>query len=506
MNPYLKTICRDLGLLLHIPGAMALISVLVSLAWGEVYAVRPFIVTAIVTFVTGQVFYQQCKQPKSLKMRHAMAIAALGWLILPLFAAIPFLMIATKLAAYTDTGATVLYFQKPWNAVFEAFSGFSSAGLTMAIRASELPHCLQWWRSLMQWVGGVGVIVLVLSVLEPSTDPYQLYSAEGRSKTIGLTVRATVRKIWWIYILYTIASIMLLRVAGMGWWDALNHGMAGISTGGFSTQDDNLGSFAPSVQIAAIPIMILGAVSFAMHYQVLRYGNIGVLWKNTQHRALVILLLLGTLLLLLANYSLDNTWLWRDTIFQWASALGTCGFGSTDLKGWSDSAKLLLTMAMFIGGTAGSTVGGIKLERAVVLYKAILWRFQRLKMKPHQMMRFKLNGEVLTEAEASHRVEGAAVLALLWLGMVIVGIFVLLQLALPAHTLIDVIFEVTSALGSVGLSTGITSPSLQWPGKLALIMFMWMGRLEIIPVLVLISACLKPFAIHRPASRRLRNK
>ena len=491
MTKFIKTILRDLGLFLHVPGIMALISVIVSIISGEYYGILPFIVTAIVALGIGQLLYRFCRHADSSKIRHSMMTVALAWGIIPLLGAIPFILIANHFVGLTDASPTILNFQHPLNAIFEAFSGFTSTGLSVALKSSELPQSLQWWRSFMEWVGGVGVIVLVISLLEPSTDAYQLYSAEGRNKTIGLTLRSTVKHIWWIYLLYTLASIMLLRIAGMPWWDALNHGMTGISTGGFSIRDESIGSYAPVIQLAVIPIMIVGAISFPVHYQLLRKGRLSALWRSSQHQLLVILLVAGTGLLLMFNYFQIKAFLWLDSIFQWGSALGTCGFNTVDIKLWSQSSKLLLSLAMIVGGASGSTVGGLKMNRLLYLSKALIWRFRRISLQPHQMMRYQLDNEVITEPEAARKVESAAILAFLWMITLIIGVFILLEFVTADYSLSDVIFEAASALGSVGLSTGITHPNLHWVGKLILILFMWMGRLEIIPVMVLFSRATK---------------
>ncbi|ACK72490.1 cation transporter [Gloeothece citriformis PCC 7424] len=487
MNPLIKTVLRDLGLLLLVPGGMAIISIPVCLFWGEYYAIIPFLTCAIASWGIGYLLYRCFAGAKSSRTTEAMITAAIGWGIIPLFAAIPFVLVANTLATRPLTPLTILEFQHPINAIFEAFSGMTSTGLTMALHESKLPHSLQWWRSFMEWVGGVGVIVLVVSLLDTNTDPYQLYSAEGRSKTINLTVRSTVRRIWWIYLLYTIAGVFWLKIVGMPWWDALNHGMTAISTGGFTITDDSIDAYAPLIQWAIIPIMIAGAISFPVHYRLLYKRRISALWGNAQHRALWVLLVIGALGLVLVNYRFKDDWLWRDSVFQWVSALGTCGFSTVTFTRWSETAKLLLSLAMIIGGTSGSTVGGIKLNRLVFLIKAVLWRFQRIVLRPHQLMRYKLNDEVVTEVEAIRRVEGAAVIFILWLTMLFVGVLILSEIVLPRYVLSDVIFEAASALGSVGLSTGITHPNLPFIGKLTLIIFMWMGRLEIIPVLLLFS-------------------
>ena len=487
----MKTILRDVGLFLHVPAIMALISLPVAVLAGETYALLPFMVCAIASLTIGQILYRLAKCPKSSRLPYAMISAALGWLLLPLFGAIPILMTAHATEQALDLSTTILRLQDPWNAIFEAYSGFTSTGLSMATNYSEIPRTLQWWRSLMQWVGGVGIIVLVISVLDPSTEPDRLYNAEGREQRIGLTLNQTVKRIWWIYLIYTAGSIFLFRLVGMDWWAALNHGMTGIATGGFSVTEDSIANYSIAVKLAVIAVMILGAVSFSVHYQLLRRGKMSAFWSNNQHQALWFMLFGGALLLWFLHQlsPLDVPVL--DLLFQWASAVSTCGFGTTSVQSWNGGAKLLMIVAMLIGGAAGSTAGGIKLSRFIVVIKAIIWRLRRVALLPHEMMRYELDGEVIKESEANRRVEAAAVLAILWLCVVTIGIFILQYLKLPTSDLIDVIFEAASAASGVGISAGVTHPDLPWVGKLTLICLMWIGRLEIIPVLLLLSLPVK---------------
>lgn len=493
-SPPIRTVLRDIGLLLHVPGVMALISIPVCLIARETYALVPLFTCAIASLVCGQLLFRQAKSKQSNRIPYAMATAALGWLLVPLFGAIPLVMTANANNLAPDLSTTILPFQNPWNCIFEAFSGFTSTGLSMAFNYRELPNTLQWWRSLMEWVGGVGVIVLVISLLQPTTEPYQLYNAEGRSQRIGLTLSQTVSRIWWIYIAYTIGGIFLFRIAGMSWWEALNHGMTGIATGGFSVSEGSIANYSLAVKLAVILVMILGAISFSNHYQFLRHGKISALWSDNQHQALWLLLFIG-MLLLWGFHSLANREVaFIDVVFQWTSALTTCGFGTVSVVDWDGGAKLLMTLAMAVGGAAGSTAGGIKLSRLVIIFKAIVWRFRRISLLPHEMMRYQLNGKLITEVEASRRVDAAAVLAILWFSVSTVGVFILQYLKLPTYNLIDVIFEVASAASGVGLSTGITHPDLPWLGKLTLIALMWIGRLEIISALLLLSLPIKTLA------------
>ena len=487
----MKTILRDVGLFLHVPAIMALVSLIVAVVAQETYALLPLMVCAIASLTIGQIFYRLAKCPKSSRLPYAMISAALGWLLLPLFGAIPILMTAHATEQSLNLSTTILRLQDPWNAIFEAYSGFTSTGLSMATNYSDIPYTLQWWRSLMQWVGGVGIIVLVISVLDPSTEPARLYNAEGREQRIGLTLNQTVKRIWWIYLIYTVGSIFLFRLVGMDWWSALNHGMTGIATGGFSVTEDSIANYDIVVKLAVMVVMIFGAISFSVHYQLLRQGKISAFWSDNQHRALWFMLFGGGLLLwFLQQLSpLDVPIL--NILFQWVSAVSTCGFGTTSVQSWNSGAKLLMIIAMLIGGAAGSTAGGIKLSRFIVVVKAIVWRLRRVALLPHEMMRYELDGKVIKESEANRRVEAAAVLAILWLFVVTIGIFILQYLKLPTSDLIDVIFEAASATSGVGISAGVTHPDLPWVGKLTLICLMWIGRLEIIPILLLLSLPVK---------------
>ncbi len=186
--------------------------------------------------------------------------------------------------------------------------------------------------------------------------------------------------------------------------------------------------------------------------------------------------------------------------FQWVSALTTCGFQTTEIQPWGFGTKLLLSVAMIFGGAAGSTVGGLKLKRIVTLYRGVLWHFQQLFLKPHQLMRYKLNNQVLTETNAYREFYAAATLAILWIVSLAIGVFALLHFVPPEYTLSDVILEAASALGNAGLSTGITDPNLPWGGKLTIILLMWVGRLEIVPLLLLFVSPLS--AVKKITSRK----
>ncbi len=482
-----RTVLRDLGVVLHVPGLMALASVPICWALGEGYAIAAFIVTAAAALVPGQALYRRFRQAASMGLRQAMVTAVLSWGLIPLIGTVPFLLVAQTLG---DSGGpeSVQVLAPLLNAFFESMSGFTSTGLTMVAHPSDLPASLQWWRSFMQWIGGVGVIVCMLSVFHPDGDAYRLYFSEGREQTILPDLAATVRTIWWTYLLYTALAMAALWVSGMSGWEAVNYGMTGIATGGFGITDRSLADFGAPSRLVMVSVMIIGAISFATHYRILRHGQVNLLWHGREIRALFALLILGPVLLSLENGWHDGEPAWLDSLFQWTSALTTSGFATVDLSLWGPTAHVLLSIAMICGGMSGATTGGLKLRRVTLLASGSYARVRGVALHPWRLMEHKPMADNEAGRHAARTLESAAIMALLWLAAILLGAILLLHAAGPGAALDDVIVEAASAVGNVGLSTGITDPGLHWSGKVGLILMMWMGRLEIIPALVLVAA------------------
>lgn len=195
----------------------------------------------------------------------------------------------------------------------------------MTVKASQLPASLQWWRSFIQWVGGVGVVVLAISLMEPTHSTYRLYQAGGRENRIQITASQTVRRIWMIYIGLMVLSVLLFRAVGMPWWAALNHAMTAILTGGFGITDNSMGVYSSPIQLAVIVVMVLGAIAFSSHYNNIKRRRLSAIWLDHQNRVLAILLIVGTGSVAFYKYAATGSFDWVDSAFQWASALTTCG-------------------------------------------------------------------------------------------------------------------------------------------------------------------------------------
>ena len=493
----LRSVLRDIGGLFIIIGFITLVALVVPIYFGEfgsesnVDGIAPLLITSAVFFGLGLPLYYIFKKSDPADFKTAMVTAALGWLFISAISSIPFWLIPYDGISH----------MAPLSAFFESMSGWTGTGLTMVANEEALPHTLQFWRSLTQWVGGVGVIVLTLSILaRPGTGSFVLYKGEARDKKTHPSIISTVRTIWWIFLLYTIIGIVSLIIIGaittngMNPWESLNHGMTGLATGGFSVTNDSIAGFGTISQIGIIVLMIMGAIAFAAHYDLLR-GRVKKFLSDAQFQAMMILIAIGVVTLTFINlkngdlsYNGNVLLALKESGFQFISAITCTGFASvSNLPQWGESAKLILALGMIIGGAAGSTAGGIKIYRAILLSKGVNWRIKRAISTPRRVFVHKFGGKSLNKEDAMDLINEAAIISFMWVILLVIGIIVILVIY-PFRSLGDTIFEVCSAQGNVGLSTGITELHMRPIAKIMLIFNMWIGRLEIIPIIVLIKS------------------
>jgi len=473
-------ILKDLGIFVQLPAILSAPSVIVCLVFGEWRLIPGFVVTAVVSTGLGQYLSRRPLEDERPRLVGSMVTVGGAWLAIGLLSTIPFLY-------WAFTGGSepaAAPFANFWTSFFESMSGITSTGLTMAADASALPRAIQWWRTLLEWVGGVGVVVLALALIRVAEERKVLMSAEAREHRIGASFKATGRRIWWLFLGLTLLSILMFAVGGMPWWEALNHGMTGIATGGFTVTADGFAHYGNGIRVLAIVVMLLGAVSFRTYARVVIDRDWRSLAKDVPTIVLLSLFLCGVGVLLFIDRFAGTEWGLVPLAFHWASALGTCGFQTTDLTAWQGPVLLLLTLAMFVGGAAGSTTGGIKIDRAVLVVLGPLWHMRRRLSTRKGVQYYTIDGEKVNELEALQRYRSAVALTSLFVGSILVGTFILVVMLGSAYTPHEVLFEVTSAISNVGLSTGITGASLPWLGKLTMIVLMWMGRLEITAVLV----------------------
>jgi len=497
------------GRILLVVSLMAAVSAVVAALNGEAFAVPAFLLSAVVLAAVGGAMARRFRDAGAPSKLDAMVSAASAWAATGLVGALPFLVVAWTIAldpypAWANTppmNDTVRVFLDPLDAAFESMSGFTGTGLTMAAVEEDLPRSLQWWRSFTEWIGGVGVIVLTVAILaRPGSGSYALYESEARTERIRPSVVSTVREIWKIYLGLTVGSVLLLYAVGMPPWDAVNHAMTGLATGGFSVHAASIGHYdSPLVEYAVVPVMVAGSIAFPVYYAVFR-GDVRQLYRDLQTRWLFVWFAAGSVVLtaiLHLNGQYDTL---AETVrlglFQFVSATSNAGFGTTTIGAgteqvWGGGATLFTCLGMLTGAAAGSTVSGLKLVRVIVLVRGTAWQIRGVMVPDSAVRRLTIGDRTLDDEQVRLEYTEATLVFVLWIVFLVVGIAVFLAVLPESYPLEYVVFEVMSAQSNVGLDAGIVGPDMPTPAKAVLVLNMWVGRLEIIPVAVLIGTLLR---------------
>lgn len=526
-----KTVIRDIGALQVLIGGLMLIPVLVSLLYQEWHSGLSFLIAAGVTALAGAAAYKWCKNAPEPHRNHAMIVAALGWLVTAAFGALPFIIAAyitpeSVLNGFIPAGASydtssLLNFRDPIHALFESMSGYTTTGLTMSVHEPSVGHGFLWYRSQMQWIGGAGMIVLSLAILRQphGTAGLSLYQSEARSEKLRPSIAGTARAIWKVYVGITalvaiyLAAATFLIIPGYGIentvFDAINHAMTGQSTGGFSTLDSSIAGYdSYAMELVHIPAMITGAISIPVYYGAVSKRDLREFTQDPQVRVLFGLFIVGVIGLTAfltrwvgVPYTGDpisyvgnvaTSQAFRDGLFQFISAQTTTGWQTSAIGDWNNGAVMFIVLgAMLLGGAAGATVGGIKILRGYIIARGISWEIGRVFLPDHAIDDLRIGQRIFSADEANDEIRAATTFAAAYLILLGLSLFVLLAVIPGEFTLADAIFEVATAQGTVGLSSGITGPTMPVVAELLFILQMWMGRLEIIPVLVLITSLVR---------------
>ena len=448
-----------LGFILLVLGAVMLVPISVAFLANEAHLLPYFIVPAAIAIALG-FFLRRRFRPTEITLGKAMVLVAFAWIVFATFGSIPYIF-GNNMAVE--------------DAYFESMSGFTSTGLTMISNVEGVAPTILFWRSLTEWVGGMGVIVLFLAALiGAGRAARKMYVAEARVERIEPSIRETARSLWKIYVLLTLLGVIGLYFAGTPTlFEAVNHSMTGIATGGFSVRNTSFAGYGLPVLAITIFIMMAGAISFAIHRKVMA-GHWREFFQNIEVRLMLVLIALAMILLI---WSVGL----RDALFQSSSALTGTGFSTATLSMWGEPQKGLLTILMVIGGGYGSTSSAIKLIRTVIIVKAVHWMIKRSFLPQRAVVPMKVSGRIYNEQEMME----TAIYAFIYIIVLISGAVVLM--AVGPYSAVNSVFESASAQGNVGLSVGITSVAMPLAGKISMIIQMLVGRLEIIPVIAFIS-------------------
>ncbi|MEM2406899.1 MAG: potassium transporter TrkG [Sulfolobales archaeon] len=406
----------------------------------------------------------------------AFLVVSVFWILAPLFSA--------TLYSYT--------IRMPFlDALFESVSGFSGTGLTVIDKPESLPRVILIWRALTQWVGELGVVVIsgvLLPFLHRSIR--SIYVVE-RGARLAPTIISTTRKLFTLYVVYTAIGVLLFTLSGMALTDSIAHSMTAIATGGMSTNSENLGYWFKAgnnfIAISASILMVLGALNFMDLYN-LSLGRLSEFAKSIEVRGfaaifLVFLALLGVSAIA-TNSTESSFWAWT---FHMLSGLTTTGFSIVPIRDHPDIVKVVLVLSMVVGGSTFSTAGGIKIKRAIVLAKSLLWESGKVFIPKSVVVVRRVGGEVIKEEELISTYSFVALYLLTLAAISVVLHLSLLSSGITSFSYIDSLFETASALSCVGLSSGIASSSAPVITKVLLMVAMYLGRIEFLPLYTLVG-------------------
>ena len=379
------------------------------------------------------------------------------------------------------------------DAFFESVSGFTTTGATIFSDIESLPHTVLFARSLMHWIGGMGIIVLgvgLFSLINPSGS-MALFKAEStgvRSQKATARIKDTALQLWGVYLLLTVADLIALKIAGMSLFDAINHAFSTISTGGFSTKNASIGAYnSASIVWITTLFMLLSGINFLAHLGFVHSGSFSGYKREEVRIYLILFFLLSLTLVVSYLYDHPSKTLFYATThvcFAIASVMTTTGFASVDYMQWGDTAIAVIFVAMILGGNAGSTAGGVKSVRWIVMYKNLKEQFYKT-LHPGAMSDLFLNGEKLSESIVASTV---AFLFLFLLSLAAVSFY----LFASGYDMLTSTSTALASLGNVGPGFGLTGPAQNYAffsntQKWVLSFAMIIGRLEFFTVFLLLS-------------------
>ncbi|WP_026812170.1 TrkH family potassium uptake protein [Arenibacter certesii] len=484
-----KIIFHLMGLLLLCNGGFMVLAAIVSGIYEDGVTIE-IALAAIVTMLVGtlSMFYTR-EHDKEVKRREGYIIVTFGWLVMSISGMLPYLF------SESIPGVT--------NAFFETISGYTTTGASIVDDIEALPEGILFWRSLTHWIGGMGIIVLAIAILPLlGIGGMQLFAAEAPGPSgdkLHPRITDTAKRLWLIYFSYTVAETILLKLAGMSFFDAINHSLATLSTGGFSTKNASMAYWndQPLVQYIVILFMFLAGSNFVLSYYAFK-GKVQKVIMDEEFKVYSILVVCFALLSALVIYLKANVPVsdfhpmvfgeaesaFRHALFQVVSVITTTGFVTADFTAWTPFLTILFFILMFIGGSAGSTSGGIKVMRHVLIIKNGLLEFKRT-LHTNAIIPVRYNNKTVQQ----HIVYNIIAFFVLYMLLFIIGSLVLGALGLD---FISAIGGAASSLGNVGPAFGELNPvsnynSLPAFGKWWCGILMLLGRLELFTVLILIT-------------------
>lgn len=444
-------------------GMGALVPLLVALAYGEPGQTTPFLITSLACMIIGSVadMVSHWHAEPSFRTTCFMLIGII--VLTSLAGAIPFIMNAHLLFSPES---------RLMDGIFESVSAITTTGFSVMLSQESAPRAIVFWRSFMQWMGGMGIVVMFFTFfLSHGRSAVSAASLSGIDR-VKPNLRNSAKLIFRIYLAYSALVFAAFLAAGVPVFDSAIHAMSGIATGGFSSRSV-LSGFPPAFFVILAGAMLLGAVSFVVHDN-LKSLRLKAVAENAELRMFLLVIAAGSVLL-----HSDFGSSWGSSTFHAISAAATAGYSFWDLHGLSELSKSVMALLMFVGGCYSSTAGGIKVVRFGVLLGSVKWMVKKIFMPQRAVIPLRMGRKSLFENE----VLTTYVIFLLYALTALAGMFAIAALG---YGLADSLFESVSALATTGLSTGIVGPFAPAAVKAVLMAEMLLGRLEIIPFFVLL--------------------
>lgn len=438
-------------------------------------AQRAFALSAAIAILVGAALWAFTRGSMDLSRRDGVGVVTFGWLLSTLLAAVPFIL-----------SETIPDWAGAW---FESVSGLTTTGGSVMSNLEHAPHSILLWRALTHFMGGMGILVLVVAILPLlGSGGMQIFRAEvaGPSKDrLTPRIAGTAKLLWGLYLGLNAAGIIALKLCGMNWFDSVCHAFSAVATGGFSTRTDGIAAYdSAAIEWVLIALMVLGGTNFALHWQFLR-GRWNAHIRNPEFRLYIGILIFASIIIAF------NAWpvlphvagkAIRRAVFGVVTVMTTTGFGGDDFASWPMLSQYILLLLMVIGSCAGSTSGGIKVVRVLILFKQIA-REMKLFIQPQAVYHVKMRHQIV-EDDAVNMISAFFVIFAL--------VFITATAAMIAFTpdMLTAVSSVAATLGNVGPGLGAVGPMSNYSGipaagKIILSCCMLLGRLEFYTMLVL---------------------
>lgn len=471
----IRSVIKVLGFLIVVTAACLLLPAAVAVIYREPDWIHFLAACGLGVGVGGFILLILRGSP-DLRVREGFAVVAFGWLFVGLLGALPF-WLSGEIPSYTD-------------AAFESISGFTTTGASILTDIEGRTHATLFWRALTHWLGGMGIVLLAVAILPLlGVGGMQLFRAEVPgpvAERLTPRIRETAKLLWGVYLLLTVLEIFALMLAGMGFFDAMCHSFATMATGGFSNHNASVGGYAnPAVEWIIIVFMLLAGTNFSLHYLALS-GKPGVYFRDEEFRYYLIFVLgsavfIGAALFGVRFFAGIHETV-RQTLFQVVSIMTTTGFATSDYLLWPPVAHAILLGLMAIGGCAGSTGGGVKVMRAVVLLKHAKLEMKKM-LHPRAVYTLWFNDRALSPSLTTNVLGFFLLYMLVYISGVVI-------LTLGGRDLVTAVGATAATLGNIGPGLGQVGPAGNYAAlgdweKWLLVGFMLVGRLELFTVLVL---------------------